>query len=310
MNLSIIIPAYNEEKNIEETILELFSKVEDIEVINNVEVLVMDDHSSDETLKVLSKMKDARVRGVKLSRRSGSHVALRAGLDLCSGDLALCISADGQDNPETLKKMVEKTLEGYNIVWGVRKKRKEPFLKSLFARLFYQLLKSVVGQKDSKIDLASADFYLLDRKVIEAIKSCGERNTSLFGLIVWLGFAQAQVRYSRRERRFGSSKWNFKSRMKLATDWIIGFSGIPLRLITYVGLLVASIGFIYALIILVLAIMEYTTPGWAETTILLLIIGGIQLVMIGVLGEYLWRNLDESRKRPNYFIEKDTNQEG
>lgn len=308
MKLSIIIPAFNEEKNIQETILEILSYVNGIDAVQSYEVIVLDDHSADDTLKVLFKMNDHRIRGIKLSRRSGSHVALRAGLNLCSGDIALCISADGQDNPEALKDMVEEVVDGANIVWGVRTHRKEPWAKKLFANTFYSVLKMVVGQKNSKIDLAAADFYMLDRRVINAVNECDERNTSLFGLIVWLGFKQVQVRYSRRERRHGKSKWDFKSRLKLATDWIIGFSGIPLRLITYLGVFIASLGFIYALVILILALLDYTTPGWAETTILILILGGIQLTMIGVIGEYLWRNLDEARKRPNYFIEKDTNE--
>ena len=200
-----------------------------------------------------------------------------------------------------------KIKNGKQIVWGVRIKRDEPFLYKQFALLFYKLLKLFIS-KDNKIDLANADFYLLERKVVDAINSCRERNSSLFGLIAWIGFKQDEVKYHRKERILGKSKWSFRSKMRLVLDWIIAFSGIPLKLISIFGILIALIGLLYALYIIYLSLSGLTTPGWAETVILILILGGIQMVMIGVIGEYLWRTLDESRNRPVFFIEE-TNEE-
>ncbi len=164
----------------------------------------------------------------------------------------------------------------------------------------------VANKENEHINLAHADFYLLSRKVANAINQCKEQNTSLFGLIVWLGFKQDFVEYERRERISGKSKWNFKSRTKLAKDWIIAFSALPLKLITYVGIIAAVIGFGYALFILVYTLLGYAKPGWAENAILILLSGGILMIMLGIIGEYLYRTLDESRNRPLYFIEDET----
>jgi dolichol-phosphate mannosyltransferase len=235
-------------------------------------------------------------------------VAIRAGLKAAKGDMVLCVSADGQEDPTVLTEMIDKINKGADTVWGVRTARNESFFVKQFGLLFYRLLKYFV-QNSNNIDLANADFYLLNRKVVDAINLCKERNTSLFGLIVWIGFKQDQVYYERKERINGKSKWSFRSRLRLATDWILAFSGIPLKLITYFGVLFALIGFIYALIIIVLFLRGHTTPGWAETIILILLLGGIQMTMIGVVGEYLWRTLDETRDRPLYFIEEETQSE-
>jgi dolichol-phosphate mannosyltransferase len=156
------------------------------------------------------------------------------------------------------------------------------------------------------IDLSNADFYLLSRKTVNAINQCQERNTSLFGLIIWLGFKQTGVTYKRRERFSGKSKWNFSSRMRLAKDWIIAFSGIPLKMITYIGIGTAILGFAYAIFIFICALLKYTTPGWAEAVIITLVVCGAIMTMLGVMGEYMWRTLEETRTRPLYFIEDET----
>lgn len=302
MFLSVVIPAYNEGQNIPRIVAELSRQISGIPDITQSEIIICDDHSSDDTLRAVEQLCNPNVKCVRLSRRSGSHVAIRAGLSVARGDAVLCISADGQDDPAALPKMIQKIKEGKQIVWGVRSSRDEPFFKKLFAQLFYKLL-SLFFAKENKIDLASADFYLLDRKVVDALNSCPERNTSLFGLIAWIGFKQDEVKYQRRERAIGESKWNFKSKMRLVFDWVIAFSGLPLKLISAFGILIALIGFLYAMVIIYLSLSGRTTPGFAETVILMLLLGGIQMIMIGVIGEYLWRTLDESRKRPVFFIE-------
>lgn len=310
MKLSVIIPAYNEAENISLTIKDVVDSISGCSDVSDYEVIIIDDHSSDGTFDAISKVDNDKVFGIRLSKRSGSHIAIRTGIDQCTGDVALCISADGQDDPQVLPKMFGEINNGANLVWGVRSNRNEPFLQKVFAKTFYGMLKKLIGQEDSEIDIANADFYILDRKVIQAIRDCKERNSSLFGLLIWIGFDQRQVQYERKERRFGKSKWNMKSRLKLAQDWIIAFSAAPLRLILYFGLIIAFSGFIYALVIMIMALFGLTTPGWAETVIISLLIGGVQMIMLGVIGEYLWRNLDEARKRPYYFIEKDNLRDG
>ncbi len=307
MKLSIIIPAYNEADNIEATVHEVGRSLAALpgEVLQ-YEIIIIDDNSTDDTLLCAENLANHGVRAIRLSRRSGSHIALRVGLDVAMGDAAICLSADGQDDPHTLAAMISEWRKGKDIVWALRKTREhEPFAQKLFAQAFYRLL-GWFGGGGTEIDLSRADFYLLDRKVINAVKACRERNTSLFGLLVWLGFKQGYVEYERRPRRFGGSKWNFKSRLNLAKDWIIAFSGLPLKLMTALGFCIAGLGFLYAAFVAVRNIM-FGSPlmGWPSVITAILLLGGGQIMMLGIIGEYLWRTLDESRNRPTYFVEKD-----
>jgi dolichol-phosphate mannosyltransferase len=287
-----------------EEILAITGKMHDID---KTEVIVVDDHSSDNTYDVVDNMNDSRVSCLRLSRQSGSHTALRAGFIESNGDFVMCLSADGQDDPNCLNQMLLKLCSGCNVVWALRKNRnKESLILQLFAKTFYKMLFGLIGGDQSGIDLSRADFYILDRPVLEAIKSCAERNTSLFGLISWLGFKQEFVEYERRERNTGLSKWSYRSRLRLAKDWIIAFSGLPLKLMTIVGFIIAFIGFSYATFLIINSLLRNPIAGWSSIMVAVLVLGGIQMIMLGVAGEYLWRNLDESRKRPLYFIEKET----
>ena len=306
MKLSIVIPAYNEADSILPTLEKLATVLADLDdLVTDHEIVVIDDHSTDGTFALLAGHADKHLRTFRLSRRSGSHTALRVGLDHAEGDAVLCMSADGQDSPRAIPDMLAKWRSGKHIVWALRKGRQEePLLLRWTATLFYKIL-TLFGEVRSEIDLSRADFYLLDKKVVSAVTRCTERNTSLFGLIVWLGFAQDSVEYERGKRTAGRSKWNFRSRIDLAKNWIIAFSGLPLRLITITGSIVACLGFLYAIIILVRNLF-YGSPmlGWPSVMTAILVLGGAQMIMLGIIGEYLWRNLDESRKRPIYFIEQ------
>lgn len=304
--LSVIMPAYNEAENLSRLILEVKEIVGQSVHIGDYEILIVDDHSNDHTFRLIKSLNDSRVHCLRLSRRSGSHTALRAGIAHARGDAALCISADGQDDPHILNSMIEKLKNGSQVVWGVRKKREEPLLMRFFTLVAYRLIKWLVKPEILVSNLSNADFYLLSRRVIEAIARCPERNTSLFGLILWLGFKQDFAEYKRRPRLSGKSKWHFSSSFRLLTDWIIAFSGVPLKLITFLGLLTAGLGFLYALFVIIYKLMGYAKPGWAETVVLILVLGGTQMMMLGVLGEYLWRTLDETKNRPLFFIEDRT----
>ena len=307
MKLSIIIPAHNEEENIKITIEELIAIINPISIVNEIKILIVDDHSSDNTYNVVSSMDDSRVSCLRLSRKSGSQTALRAGLMEASGDVTLCMSADGQDDPDCLKDMLLKWDGGCKVVWALRKNRdNESFAYRLFVQIFYKTLFWVTWNTWAGIDLSCADFCLLDKSVVKAINACKERNTSVFGLIAWLGFEQGYVEYKRRKRMSGLSKWSFRNRLRFAKDWIIAFSGLPLKLMTIVGFLVALSGFLYSLYIIFNAFTGNPAPGLSSIMVVVLVLSGVQMMMLGVIGEYLWRNIDESRKRPLYFVEKKT----
>jgi polyisoprenyl-phosphate glycosyltransferase len=305
MKLSVVIPAYNEAPNIGAVISELQKTVAQCTDVSSAEYIVIDDHSSDQTFETVKQLSPS-VRCIRLSRRSGSHTALRAGIRAAKGDAVLCISADGQDNPQVLNQMIGKWKAGVHTVWAIRESRNERWLDKMAANVFYWILKAFMDGGKNEIDLSNADFYLLSKRTADAINRCEERNTSLFGLIVWLGFKQDSVVYTRRERLSGKTKWTFRSRLRLAKDWVIAFSGIPLKLITNIGIATATLGFLYAGYIFVCALLQYTTPGWAETVLITLFSSGILMIMLGIIGEYLWRTLEEARMRPLYFIEDET----
>lgn len=304
--LSVVIPAYNEAGNLPSTLQLLREAIQSSPSVGDYEILVIDDHSSDGTFEWVKSLGERRIQCIRLSQRCGSHTAVRAGIALAHGDAALCLSADGQDDPRILGLMLRKLEEGNHIVWGVRTKREEPFLMRILAFAAYRMISLMVNREISRLNVSNADFYLLSRKVVEAINRCPERNTSLFGLLFWIGFKQDYVSYERRSRRSGKSKWDIGSRFRLLVDWIVAFSGIPLRLITFFGMATAALGFLYAAFVIFYTLLGYARSGWAETVVFVLVLGGVQMMMLGILGEYLWRTLDETRSRPLYFIEERT----
>ena len=202
--------------------------------------------------------------------------------------------------------MLDKLHKGANVIWALREDRKdESWYIRQTAQLFYRILFFLLRAKDNGIDLSRADFFLLDRTVADAINHCPERNTSLLGLIAWLGFQQDFVQYHRRRRLSGRSKWSFRSRLHLAKDWIIAFSGLPLKIASVVGMVMSVLGALSVVwVIIDKLFFSEVIVGWTSIVVLILFLGGMQLVILGVIGEYLWRNLDESRNRPLFFIEK------
>jgi len=305
--ISAVIPAYNESRAIGTTLKELEEVLTSCSG-GDYEIVVVDDHSSDDTFGAVKRFGSARVRCVRLNRRWGSHVALRAGLREARADAVLCVSADGQDDPRAFGDMLAKARDGADIVWALRLDRDdEPWFIRKPSQLFYRALFGLLNGRRGGIDMSRATFFLLRRKVVDAVNECPERNTSLFGLLAWLGFRQDYVEYHRRPRISGASKWTMGSRVRLAKDWVIAFSGLPLKAASAIGAVISLAGVCYAAVIIFNKLCFNNTPeGWASIIVVILVSSGIQLIILGVIGDYLWHNLDESRRRPLYFIESRT----
>ncbi|MBW2737467.1 MAG: glycosyltransferase, partial [Deltaproteobacteria bacterium] len=232
------------------------------------------------------------------------HAAVDAGLAMCAGDIAIVLAADLQDPPEIIPRLVAQWEKGYGVVWGKREKRQgESFMTLVFSRAYYFMMNRLT---DVKRPPTGADVVLIDRSVIEAFKQSPEKNSSVFMLIAWLGFSQTYIEYVKEVRHAGISKWTFSKRIKLLFDSLISFSYVPLRFMSLMGAITAFLGVLYALVVFINAFRGIPVQGWATLMIVVLLMGGFQMIMMGMLGEYLWRTYDETRGRPRYVIEKNT----
>jgi dolichol-phosphate mannosyltransferase len=300
--LTIVTPAYNEAANIPLLYAQL------VEVLTHSgmrwEWIIIDDHSADSTFSAASELVegDARVSVYRFSRNYGSHLALRCGLAKSQGDCVIGMAADLQDPPALIPELVEKWKDGAHVVWAARENRTgEKKSTLLFSRLYYRIMRDVVGFKQLPLD--GADFFLLDRRVVAALSQFSEKNVSLFALISWLGFDQQVLTYDKHARQHGKSGWSMEKKIKMAVDSMTSFSFKPIRLMTIAGLILSSLAFVYLLVVLLNYIAGAAPEGWTSLMAAILLIGGLQIMMIGILGEYIWRSLDESRQRPLYTIE-------
>lgn len=294
------MPAYNEEGNL----LPFYEALKPVLMRLPVhsEILFVNDGSDDGTSQRIAELalKDRAVKGVNLSRNFGSHAAILAGLRLSTGNAAVVISADLQDPPEIIAELLEKWENGAHVVWAVRKDRQDPFLKKLFAKLFYFMLRKTALPN---YPAQGMDFGLFDRRVIDALSRIKEMNYFIFGVIVWMGFRQEEVPYSRRARTRGSSKWPFWKRVKAALDAIISFSYVPIRFIVYSGLAISLLSVVGAIILIVnRVVFGLGAAGWPSLMVTILFLGGVQLVTLGMLGEYIWRGNDQAKGRPQYIV--------
>lgn len=303
--ISLIFPTYNEQ----DSLLVLYSHLVSLAASlpeHNFEFIFVDDCSTDKTPNILQDLQqqDARVKLIRFSRNCGSHAAVSAALSFCNGDIAIMLAADLQDPPEIIPSLLEQWKKGYKVVWGVRKTREgEKFLTLACSRLFYFLMNHLT---DISQPPTGADVFLLDRAVIEAFKKSPEKNTSVYMLIAWLGFPQTYITYVKEARHAGTSKWTTSKRLKLFFDSLISFSYVPLRFMSLMGVISAFLGLLYSLVVFCNAIRGIPIQGWASLMIVVLFLGGFQMAMMGMLGEYLWRTYDETRGRPRYVIEKNT----
>jgi len=303
--LSVVTAAYNEVANLPVLYERLVSTLDGAGL--SWEWVIVDDHSRDGTFGAIAALaaRDPRVRGMRLSRNSGSHLALSCGINSSRGECAALLAADLQDPPESLLRLVEKWRAGSQVVWAVRAKREgEKTSTLLFAQLYYWIMRRIVGLHD--IAPTGADFLLMDRRVVEAFRQFQETNVSMLALITWMGFRQSSIEYVKQARLHGSSGWSFRKKFKLVVDSVTSFSYIPIRMMSYGGVGVALLGFAYAAFVLLHAFTGRPVSGWASIMVVVLVLGGFQILLMGVLGEYIWRTLDETRRRPRFLIEDAT----
>ncbi len=297
--LSILTPAFNEAANLPTLYARL---VETMGAIGGEwEWIIVDDHSRDQTFAVIEglALRDARVRGFRLARNSGSHVAITCGLHHVDGDAAVMMAADLQDPPETLTAMLDKWRRGAQVVWAVRRAQPGRRSHAGFAVFYYWMMRHVVGMKE--MPARGADFFLLDRVVIEAFRRFPERNVSVLALITWLGFRQDSVEYDKQPRAAGQSGWTLARKITLLIDSVTSFSDFPIRLCAYGGAVLIAIAMV--LLIVSLVLLPTLLAGLLFVLSALIGLAGLQLLALGIVGEYVWRALDEARRRPAYLIE-------
>jgi dolichol-phosphate mannosyltransferase len=300
--LSVVVPCFEEEAVIAETYRRLAAAVRSIHGVR-AEFVFVDDGSRDHTLEMLSAIAetDTDVRVVALSRNFGHQIALSAGLEHASGDAVAVIDADLQDPPEVLAEFVEKWRAGYDVAYGVRRQRDgETGFKLATAHLFYRLMRRL---SDTEIPYDAGDFRLLDRAVVDGLLAMPERDRFLRGMVSWVGFRQIAVPYDRAPRAAGETKYPFRRMVRFALDGIFSFSAKPLRLATYFGFFASGIAVIGVFYAFFLRIMTATVvPGWATLLIAVLFLGGVQLVSLGIMGEYVARIYGQVKARPLYLV--------
>ncbi len=298
---SIVVPIFNEEETIPEMYRRMAAVLDGLD--GSSELILVNDGSRDNSLNLMRDLavRDSRVKVISFSRNFGHQMAITAGIDHAAGHAVVVIDADLQDPPEAIPDLINAWKGGAELVYAVRAERKgETFFKKLTASLFYRLISSMT---DLKIPLDSGDFRLMDRKVVEALKQVREHHRFMRGLSVWVGFKQAGVPYVRQERYAGTTKYPLKKMIRFATDGITSFSYVPLQLATTAGFVFAGLALVAIPIVAVLRLAGSDFFfGQATTLISVLFLGGVQLIFLGILGEYLGRIYDEVKKRPLYLI--------
>lgn len=299
---SYIVPVHNEETGITDFLTALDEYAQS--VTPHYEIIIIDDGSTDKTASVLeATFSKPPFKHIYLSRNFGKEKAMTAGLDSCTGDAAILIDADFQHPFEVVNTFVEHWEQGYDMPYGVRKDRlEETWLKRFFARLFYRLMKDL-----SEVDIPShaGDFRLLDRSVINALKTCPEKSRFMKGLFAWVGFKSIAVPYQVQKRLTGKSSWSFWRLFDLALTGMISFSDMPLRIWSLLGILISTISLIYAAwIVFKTLLFGVDVPGYATIVTAIMFFGGVQLISVGILGEYIARIFREVKQRPQYLVSK------
>ena len=302
MKVSIIIPVYYNEDNLRPLYADIKEKF--IEKIDyDYEIIMVNDGSEDNSYKIICELaeEDHNIRPISLSRNFGSHAACLCGLSNATGDCAVIKAADLQEPTELLHDMVESWKSGNNVVLACREERDESKSKVGFANMYYWLVRKTSLPNMPKNGF---DIYLLDRKVVDVIEKLDEKNSAITGQILWSGFRTGIVYYKRKAREIGTSKWTLKKKIRLVSDTLFSFSTLPIRLLEIVGVISFLIGIIWTIVVLI-AKLTGNIPVSGYTTLLIwnIISFSVTMLSMGILGEYLWRSFDASRKRPPYIIE-------
>jgi glycosyltransferase involved in cell wall biosynthesis len=301
--VAIVVPVHNERDNLARFHEEVSRIMQSLDC--DWEFVFVDDGSKDGSFEILRGLRerDARVTALRFPRNFGSHVAIAAGIDYSHGDAAVIMAADLQDPPSLIKEFVARWRDGYDVVWGARSGRDDGKMKAWAMNRFYSLVRRIAIPTYPKGGTGS--FCLIAKPVMDAFRQMNERNRLTFGLIAWAGFRETQVPYHRPRRLVGASSWTLRKMLKAAVDTFVSFSFLPIRAISLLGLLVSALSFLFGFYVLVNKVAFGTrVEGWTSVMLAVLLLGGVQLVMIGVLGEYLWRALDEARGRPLYIVER------
>jgi glycosyltransferase involved in cell wall biosynthesis len=302
--LSVVIPVYNEEINILPMYERLLAVLDG--QVSGLEILYVDDGSSDSSWEKISELaaRDPRVRGLRFARNFGHQAALTAGVDAARGTGVVIIDGDLQDPPEVIPQMVDRWREGSEVVYGQREEREgETWFKLVTAKIFYRLLRGITPVE---IPVDTGDFRLMGPRAVEAFRAMPERNRFIRGLVSWIGFRQSAVMYKRQAREAGETKFPVRKMLRFALDGITSFSFFPLRLATWTGFAVSVFAFLYIVVVLVLKAMGINWPGYTSLMASILFLGGVQLLMIGIMGEYLARIFDEVKRRPLYLVGEHT----
>jgi dolichol-phosphate mannosyltransferase len=303
--VSIVVPVYHNAASLPD-LLRCFQQLASRNPDDEFEFVFVDDGSKDDSLAVLERLarEEPRLRVVKLSRNFGSNSALLAGLDQARGDAVAAIAADLQDPPELIHEMLACWRAGKKVVLAARSGRSDPGLTALLANTFYWLFRRFALKAMPK---GGFDFFLIDRQVRGLLTAIQESNAYLMGLILWLGFDREVLYYRREERakRYGVSMWTLTKKIKYFIDSFCAFSYLPIRFASLLGLGLSFTGLLYALLVIGQRVVSGTeVQGWASLMVVLLVVSGVQTLILGVLGEYLWRNLEETRRRPRFIIDR------
>lgn len=299
--ITIIIPSYNEEEVLPYFMKRLM-KVIDSNESYEFELLFVNDGSKDNTLDLIKKyrLQDSRIRYIDLSRNFGKEIGMLAGMDYARGDAVIVIDADLQHPPEKIKEMIEWWEKGYDDIYTVRLNREESFFKKMTSKLYYKILQKMT---EEDVFPNSGDFRLLDRKCIDALTSMRESERYTKGMYGWIGFNKKELTYIEEERVAGETKWKFRQLLKLAIDGITSYSTVPLRISAIIGMFISTIGFVFLIVeIIKILINGIQVAGYGTLLVGILFLGGIQLISLGIIGEYLSRIFIETKQRPTYLI--------
>ena len=300
--ISIVVPVYYNSDTLELLYADMKDKI--LGKLGDYEIVFVDDGSGDNSWEIMNqlRMQDSNIKCVKLSRNFGEHAALLAGLSACTGDCAVTKQADLQEDSTIILEMYESWKRGNKVVLAVRKERKENPVKVFFANMYYALIRKIVNKN---MPVGGCDCYLVDRKVIEVLERLDEKNSSLTLQVLWVGFKTDKIYFVRQDREVGKSRWTLSKKVKLVMDSVMSFSYFPLRFMSTIGIIFN----ILAVILLISVIVEKVTKGtpiagWASLMCVVLCATGLIMLMLGILGEYIWRTLDAARTRPPYIIDE------